>query len=1234
MPGLSQLKQFNKDILSLGDELTLRANRSEQPVKVDIPKSIKDVNDSEDFVLGMPEVEADVVETPIDDDLSDLTGIISSDKSDKKEQSPSQPAFQAPDLSSILSPIDSPSVEETQDIPDLSQFMEPEEVVPEEPAEPEEVSIADMGLDALLSGSGFDGSDGSEIQEESESEEEPAEDFINDGNEQKVSELEDDIHNLEKKEESEEKQKISGDALSLDEIGLDNDDLDDVDEISEADEIEDAEEPAEIEEHESLKEQEKPEIDGLDSFEEESEDLKDENKDENKNESDSEISDLDDIPDFEEPESINETDSADNSQETNSDTSVDDNFDLPDDLGDFNIPDAPDNFENTDDSTASGLEDENGIPQGLFNIDDLDSTDDDKSNEPIDDEKNVSEDSSNNDDFNLDDIPDFTENVESESSTENIDGNSNKSDNLDDLGDLGDFNLDNIGSASVKNEGNSDSNGLATPDLEIPDFDDETNLDSGESGDGLESTEPLEVFDTTGMEDVDFGIPETDSKLSDSETDFELGKEDEFPMEGSDFEIPGFSDVSTAKEEKKSTVLKSSKDKEKKENDKKLEELPPNTLTDEQYKTFLKNLNDYPLNVRLAFEDLIVKDEFTDDAEFEIIEKILNKAPTRQVASLLEKMLDITIPVPRDFEHRTAAEYEAYKKSLQYQLRNKIIPGILIGILLILVGIALFSFSKNCIYTPIKANSLYKQGYVLLQSDEYTQSEMKFNEAVKYRLSKKWFFNYARGYREHKQYQRSEKMYSNILKAFNHDKTAGLEYAKMEMDDLSNYEKAEEILRREVLDYHINDKDGILMLGDNYLEWGTEKDNEKMELAREQYATLIQLYKPNNLYLSRMMRYFIRTNNLREVLQVESNFQKDDSLSSEDWTELSGFLFDKYYGELAPSDEYLRYEIDGLRRKLMTAVRTNPKNPTALYNLSKYFIKTDENDRIESTLQNAIDMYNKADKLKPRDIYKYIDSFKLLGENYVKKQDYLKAQEQYTEGLSLYNIEKDNAGFKGSKDVGELYSDLADINYFISGNYDDAFDNYTNAIELNYDNPSIRYRIGYMQYKNKNYSEALGSFMKAGEGNIKEKNLMLSMANTLTQRNDYYASEGYYGKLIDYLDEEIASKGIVFPQVNKDDYDLVQTYLHAANNYGVTLYRLAKRTGNSGLNAEAVVQLSQSVRAWDALTRNQETMVRLEGSNLAAENIKYISNPVSSFEPTIYTEIPKVLKKSENINNQ
>jgi len=56
MPGLSQLKQFNSDILNLGDEVKIRSARGEKALTVPIPKGIDFEDDSEDFRLGMPEL--------------------------------------------------------------------------------------------------------------------------------------------------------------------------------------------------------------------------------------------------------------------------------------------------------------------------------------------------------------------------------------------------------------------------------------------------------------------------------------------------------------------------------------------------------------------------------------------------------------------------------------------------------------------------------------------------------------------------------------------------------------------------------------------------------------------------------------------------------------------------------------------------------------------------------------------------------------------------------------------------------------------------------------------------------------------------------------------------------------------------------------------------------------------------------------------------------------------------
>ncbi len=1084
MPGLGQLKQFNKDILSLGDELNLRTSRGEQPVKVPFPKNISDADDSEDFVLGMPEDDAQTENASgPDDDISDLADVLSGTAAADSAGE----AAGAPDFSSLLNPINVPDdASAGTEMPDLSQFMDaPAE--DESPAE-EPVSIADLGLDDLLSGAAA-----------------PDDDFSDDSSAELHGNQDDTAASGKENDSSD----VTGSAAVSDDAS-----------------------------------------------------------------------------------SWNQSDSA--SADGNSGVlSGDDGFDFSD------IPDI-DDMDLDMDSLDGDVED---VPVSDVKVED--------DNSPVTEE---------NPPAGQDDAA-ATEN--SADSTDGVSG----ADMTGGDDTAAEPPAENVPAQAADAARNSDvTDGLGLDDIpfddSLPDF-----------GTGDDSGTEHEIFDTTGMDGVDFGSQDEVSGGNENSPDggLDLGGGADFPMEGSDFEIPGFSDVAHAEPFKKTQEpkLQAPDFSGALEGD----GTPPNTLTDKQYRQFLKNLSRYPLNVRLAFEDLIVKNEFTDDAEFEIIEKILNNAPARQVAAALEKMLDVSIPVPRDFEHRTAEEYEAYKKSIQYQLRNKIIPGIFVGLAALLVLIGVFNFCRHCIYIPAKASGLYRQGYALLQQEAYPQSEMKFNAAVKYRPSRKWFFRYAEGYRDHRQYQRSADIYGKILRYFNHDKRAGLEYAAMELDDLANYERAEEIVRRELLDYHINDPDGLLMLGDVYLEWATEKDPSKFEDAREQYATLIHLYKPNDLYLSRMMRYFIRTDNLREVLQIKNTFdtRRKNPLGAADLTELSGYLLDKLYGKLPPAEEYLKSSIEGVRGLLIKAVNADPENPVALYNLSRYYIKTGENQFIEPTLRSAISKFNSVRSIKPRDLYKYIDSYRLLGEHFVSRADYIQAQEQFTEGIALYTAERDNAGFAGTPQIGQLYEDLADIYYFISGDYDGALADYAHSVDLGNDTPQIRYRMGYVQYRNKKYADALSSFMKAGNGSSKDKNLLLAMGNTLSLRGDDYAAAGYYEALVSLLDGAVAERGILFPQKNASEYDIVNTYLAAANNYGVTLHRLAARTGSSSLNAQAIVQLQQSVRAWDSLTRNQDTLVRLEGSNLAEENIKYLTHPVPEFEPAIYVDIPKTLTDAEGI---
>ena len=155
--------------------------------------------------------------------------------------------------------------------------------------------------------------------------------------------------------------------------------------------------------------------------------------------------------------------------------------------------------------------------------------------------------------------------------------------------------------------------------------------------------------------------------------------------------------------------------------------------------------------------------------------------------------------------------------------------------------------------------------------------------------------------------------------------------------------------------------------------------------------------------------------------------------------------------------------------------------------------------------------------------------------------------------------------------------------------------------------------------------------MKSSELYADDPNLLLAMGNTLSLRNDNFAAQGYYDQLLEYLDTKRVQKGLLFPQVRSDEAQIVDMYLKASNNLGVTMFRLAKRTGNSNLNAKAIVHFQESMRAWDSMTRNQQSMVRLGGSNLAEQNIQYVTHPVPNFEPAIYTDIPRTLNNEKGL---
>jgi len=639
MPGLNQLKKFASDMRNVGDEVKIRAQRGEKPAVVSLPEGISEADDSEDFVLGLPE------KTDAAPEESESAVDSGEENKDTDLGSPAQENDAVPDLDSILNA----NASQSDDEPDLSEFIDKPEK-----KEPEEIPLEDLDLESLLKSAPEESA-----QTEAEQENVPFDESFGE-NLSKPDKKSDDFEDMQMPDLPEDMDFGTEPAASK------NDD--DFAFNGEAIDL-NADLPEDIVEKDGFSP-----LPAENSAQKEQNELK--NAENLENTPDSSDFELDDkIKDIENPLGLSEAQKP------------DENFEEKLNGGLNSSPDAsPDTTPDTSSDTSpnASLND--------FSLPDFDSF-------SMESPENSA--SSKNSDFSEDSGAQTTEEENDTAAAEILKGLSGSVD----------------ASADVPAEDFSSS---------IEELGSDENIDFGA---GSASFPGGDEFPETSLPGIGKNLPDDDFLLDD------------------DFKIPGFSDTQTAAFDKRGRPKVDNVDFSQAKNGR-----PKNTLTEEEYAVFRKNLSDYPLNLRLAIEDLVVKNEFTDDAVFEIIQKILNKAPARQIASQLEKMLDISIDVPRDYERRSFSQYEAYKQSFQYQLKNRIIPGTIAGIVIAFVVSLLFQAGVMFVYKPIMAKIIYKQGYALLQNNEYPQSESKFIDAVQYKPIKKWFFKYAEGYREHQQF--------------------------------------------------------------------------------------------------------------------------------------------------------------------------------------------------------------------------------------------------------------------------------------------------------------------------------------------------------------------------------------------------------------------------------------------------------------------------------------------------
>lgn len=742
-------------------------------------------------------------------------------------------------------------------------------------------------------------------------------------------------------------------------------------------------------------------------------------------------------------------------------------------------------------------------------------------------------------------------------------------------------------------------------------------FDTPADAEDLVENAPIDSFDTFSLDDdfmaSGFGVQEEPGAQKKADDGF--ATLEDFSLEGIDdvFRSPsqGAAAAPPAADRRKRVIAPGAD----------VEEI---VLSENDLTQLQETLAGYPLNLRIACEELIAEHAIPPDQMAALIKMLVKGAGAKDTASIASRLIGRTISIPRGFEKSSGAELEAEKSTFSYRFVHTILPILRIFVFAALVTASLAYLGMEFVYKPLRANSLYAQGHKRIMEGDYARGNERFDEAGRVWRIKKWYFTYARTFIEKRQYLFAEQKYDQLLLNYRQDKTAALEYAAFETNVLRNYEKAERILRREILDRRLDDKEGLLALGDNNLEWG-ELDPSRYEEARKAYARLMGKYGRKDEYLERMLLYFIRTDNLAETLPLQEYFlaSKKSKVSAAALAELGGYYLDKKTMTFEGVPDRNIDKIENIKQLLEEAVKRDSKNPEAYYHLARYYERYNRPREEKMAVTKSLSAFAAAPELSARRMSYRIEAHRKLASLLLQEKEFISAEEMLVEGIRLFEDAKSRRLLEKAPQYGKLYAELGDIEYFKAGDLEAAVRNYREAEANGYAPPEQRYRIGYAAYAREDWEGAVESFFKTSAEFQLNRRILFALGNALYRRGDLHAAQGYYKRLLDLLESERARFPVLVPNARPDHADLSERLMRARNNLGVTLEDLAERSGDSRYRSRALALYSESARAWDSLTRDPKSMVRSESANLAFLNTRGSLYPERRFEPQIYAEIDK-----------
>ena len=659
-------------------------------------------------------------------------------------------------------------------------------------------------------------------------------------------------------------------------------------------------------------------------------------------------------------------------------------------------------------------------------------------------------------------------------------------------------------------------------------------------------------------------------------------------------------------------------------------------LTPEQFARLKETLQSLPRNLKIAVQDVIAEGKAVGADLSKLVALLVSGAAAEAIAAAVGRITGKRIRIPAGYEKRTGLAFEAERRTFAFAFRENILPLLRVFALTIVAAAIVGFMGYRYVYRPLYAGTTYRIGYSHILGDRYTLANESFSRAADIWKMKSWYYRYAEAFADKRQYILAEQKYDELLREWKDDRKALLDYSRLESTRLADYKKADDLLKI-LLDKNQYDFDALLAAGDNNLEWAAT-DHARFEPARLDYATLIEKYGARDDLLFRMMRFFIRTDNAQEIERLRVYFASREDLRVDPavFAELGGYLIDH---------RRLNYVKEILLKA--DAVKTNMAE--IHYNLARYYRLVDLRPDELLALQATLRRLRPSDPLTVKRLTMEIDTHTRLGEVDDARGEYIDGEKELQRAIATIEENQKNRLIGTGPIFGRPYADLADLNYYVTGDMDTARALYQKAIDNSYFDPALDYKIGYTQYAAGDYAGALASFMKtesewgyprdpdappplamsaapgvdySGKPPV---NLLYTLGNTFYQRGDFFAAQGYYLRLLDKLDARRDAIGALDPADKPEHRSLLETLVRANNNLGVVMDKLAARTGDRTKRSRALVYLATASETEDLLTRTPGGSSVVGPKNLPYLNQRGILYPVSKFVPQIYEQLPRDL---------